>query len=53
MAARRADADLAADAPERDAGTDPGRIGARVNGVPATVYSPAPSRAEYHRRCRA
>ena len=21
--------------------------------VPATAYSPAPSRAEYHRRCRA
>ncbi len=23
------------------------------NEVPATAYSPAPSRAEYHRRCRA
>ena len=24
-----------------------------IEGVPATAYSPAPSRAEYHRRCRA
>jgi len=24
-----------------------------LKGVPATVYSPAISRSEYHRRCRA